>query len=224
MISSICHRITSHADNKNCPSGKKTETSLCGKSTHIYLYIHTFNSYAFLTSGGFEMPCACVCAGDGYGYKHIVCVKLKFISAFRLADRDFGYACCCCCFFSLHSSKIHGNFHKRKMGTHTDRHTLCSLETLSYEFQANIRFIDACSVDACVFFLFFWLNSFISPFFAFFLTLSTVMDQLDKILRIYVRWLYVQIPMDGEKRRIQTETVQTNGITSLNECASVCLK
>lgn len=71
--------------------------------------------------------------------------------------------------------------------THTwaDARTLCSLETLSYEFRTYIRFIDACTFSTCC--CVFWFNSFILAFFdAFFLTLSIAMDQLDAILRIHM--------------------------------------
>lgn len=47
------------------------------------------------------------------------------------------------------------------------------------------------------------------------------MDQLDKILRIYVRRLYVRMPMDGEEKSKSKNCVQTNGITSLKECVCV---
>lgn len=124
----ITHHITC-GQQKNCPSGKKTETSLSLPNiyTHLLIYIHAFDSYAFLTSGDFEMLRVSVCVRDGYGYKHVVCVKLKFISAFRLADRDFGYACCCCCccccfFHFIHLKFTEISTKEKWAHTRTDTH------------------------------------------------------------------------------------------------------
>lgn len=49
------------------------------------------------------------------------------------------------------------------------------------------------------------------------------MDQLDKILRIYVRWLlYIRIPMNGRKETEKLYAIE-NGITSFQECVYLCI-